>query len=111
MPPGGRVEKAAGPAPRLDRVATTVCYDRSAAAVARDLQDALSSAGWRDISIDESGGRLVVTAAREGLGLAGVVEDSPAGCRGARARIGAHPVPRGAHRATAGPGIRARVSP
>jgi hypothetical protein len=111
MPPGGRVEVAPGPAPRLDRVETSVCYARPAAAVARDLETSLAAAGWRDLAVAETGGRLVVTATRDGLGLSGVVEDSPSGCPGSRARIGAHSVPPGAHRTTAGPGLRARVSP
>ena len=113
VPPGGRVDKAPGRAARLERVETRVCWeDRAGSDVARDLAATLAAAGWRDVELaDTAPGRITVTAAREGLGLTGVVEEAAPGCRGARARIGAHAVPPGARRATAGPGLRARISP
>jgi hypothetical protein len=108
LPAGGREEPA--PVGRLERVERRACYaGRAVADVARELQASLAAAGWTEVTL-APGDRVMVTAARDGVGLTGVVEET-AGCGGALARVGAHAVPPGAGRRTAGPGIRARISP
>jgi hypothetical protein len=60
----------------------------------------VAAAGWRDVELaDTAPGRITVTAAREGLGLSGVVEEAAPGCRGApppgSARTPSRPEPAG----------------
>jgi hypothetical protein len=115
-PPGGHVEIPPGIADRLDRVSTAVCYaGRSGATLAAPLRADLEAAGWRDVVVEPHPtlrSRWSVRATADRLALAGLVEETPPACAGARLSLSTLVVPPGASRTTAGaPGYRPRITP